>query len=101
MNFLPITLKPENSCIDLLLGSGSFLSGIMREGRRALFTRSALIRYPQIAIATAVIVVASWACLSISIPETMVMPSTLLGGMHPASIDLVFSVQNKLIAGMR
>jgi hypothetical protein len=88
MNFLPITLSPENRCIHLLLEGGSFVSGMVRDSSREFSELSSFVRNKQVLIATVLIMAVSWACLSIAIPETVLVPSSLMGGVHPDSIDL-------------
>jgi hypothetical protein len=52
-------------------------------------------------VAAGIVVLASLLCLMLPLPMKMIIPSDLLGGLHPASIDLLFASNGHSLMSMR
>ena len=101
MVFHPVTFSLVDSSIRLLLAIENFASASMRNSRVAYSRFNFRTGFKQISIATGVMLVASLLCLSLSLPKGIIIPSGLMGGIHPASMEILLTSANKIITGMK
>ena len=101
MVFHPATFSLVDSGIHVLLAIENFASASMRNGRVAYSRVNFRSGFKRISIAMGVTLVASWLCLSLPLPEKLIMPSGLMGGIHPASMEILLTSANKIITGMK
>jgi hypothetical protein len=91
---LPITISPLNSASQTLL---AFLRSPFGEPCRGALKRGCVAA----GVAAGTVAVTSLLCLALALPVKMIIPSDLLGGIHPASMDMLLNSNPHSLRSMR
>lgn len=89
--------SPVNSTLHTLLAISEGTVASLRSPF-SKFTSSAFKRG---CLAAGIVLAASLLCLSLSLPAKMIIPSDLLGGIHPASMDMLFASTQHSLTSVR
>lgn len=101
MHFHSITYSLAHGSIHFLLEIGNIIAAGMRNSRSAYCMLRSQISYKQALMGAVVMLLACFLCLSISLPIKMVVPGNLMGGIHPASLEVLAVSAGKFMAGIK
>lgn len=83
------TLNSLNSGIHLPTAVSHLATSLIRNSRDAYFRWVSMPDWKPVCIATAIMLVTSGLCLSLTPPEKLIIPGSFLGGIHPASMEMI------------
>jgi hypothetical protein len=91
---LPITISPLNSAAQTRL---AFLRSPFGGPSRDALKRGCMAA----GVVAGTVAVTSLLCLTLALPVKMIIPSDLLGGIHPASMDMLLGSNPHSLRSMR